>query len=162
MTDPVTYRRANREDVLTVCELGQALNAIHHEAFPNIFAEATGDFARDAPHWLPSLHEENRAAFLAERNLTAVGFITVQLVPQASPLLRPLIVGRIGSVCVAKGMRGRGIGRSLLSLAETWARDNGASDMRLSAWAFNERAIGLYRELGYETRAVDMGRRLTR
>ncbi|WP_243672420.1 GNAT family N-acetyltransferase [Paraburkholderia kirstenboschensis] len=47
-----------------------------------------------------------------------------------------------------------------MKLAEQWARENGANDVRLTVWAFNEQAVGLYRELGYELRAFEMGKQL--
>jgi ribosomal protein S18 acetylase RimI-like enzyme len=160
MTEPISYRRANVDDVLTVCELGQTLNAVHHQARPDIYVDATTDVARDKPHWLSSLQGEDRAGFLAEEGSTAVGFITVQVVQPVSPLLQRVAVGRIGSVAVLEHFRGRGIGRMLMKLAEEWARQNGAKDMRLTVWAFNEQAAGLYKELGYELRAFEMGKQL--
>ncbi|PLZ02783.1 GNAT family N-acetyltransferase [Burkholderia sp. WAC0059] len=158
MIEPIQYRRATGNDILTLCELGQILNAVHHEARPDIFADATPQFARDEAHWLPSLREENRAAFLAEQGRAAVGFITVQVIPLASPLLQPLVVGRIGSIGVVQRLQGQGIGRALIALAENWARENEATDMRLNVWAFNERATNLYKEFGYEIRAFEMGK----
>ncbi|GAB7522896.1 GNAT family N-acetyltransferase [Paraburkholderia sp. 2C] len=160
MTEPISYRRATIDDILTVCELGQILNTIHHQARPDIYACATAEFARDEPHWLSSLQGEDRAMFLAEHGAAAVGFITVQLMQPISPLLQPLIFGRIGSVAVSERMRGRGVATELMNRAEEWARKNGASDMRLTVWAFNQQAIDLYQELGYELRAFEMGKQL--
>lgn len=71
-----------------------------------------------------------------------------------------MTVGRIGSVAVSEQLRGRGVGSTLMKLAEQWARENGANDVRLTVWAFNEQAVGLYRELGYELRAFEMGKQL--
>ncbi|WP_244145102.1 GNAT family N-acetyltransferase, partial [Paraburkholderia tuberum] len=107
-----------------------------------------------------SLQGEDRAMFLAEHGSTAVGFITVQVMQPTSPLLQPLTVGRIGSVAVLERLRGRGVGSTLMKLAEEWARKNGANDMRLTVWAFNEQAVDLYQELGYELRAFEMGKQL--
>ncbi|CAD6542802.1 Mycothiol acetyltransferase [Paraburkholderia kirstenboschensis] len=160
MTEPISYRRANADDVLTVCKLGQILNAVHHRARPDIYANATPEFARDETHWISSLRGEDRAVFLAEQDSTAVGFITVQVMQPTSPLLQPMTVGRIGSVAVSERLRGRGVGSTLMKLAEQWARENGANDVRLTVWAFNEQAVGLYRELGYELRAFEMGKQL--
>jgi ribosomal protein S18 acetylase RimI-like enzyme len=160
MTEPISYRRATDDDILTVCELGQILNAVHHQARPDIYANATAEFSRDKPHWLSSLHGEGRAMFLAEHDGTAVGFISVQVMQPISPLLQPLIVGRIGSVAVLERLRGRGVGGTLMKLAEEWARQNGANDMRLTVWAFNAQAVDLYQELGYELRAFEMGKQL--
>ncbi|MDE1184827.1 GNAT family N-acetyltransferase [Paraburkholderia sp.] len=160
MTEPIRYRRATIDDTLTICELGQILNAIHHHEHPDIFADATTAFDRDKPHWLPSLQEADRATFLAECGSTPVGFITIQVVTLTSPLLQPMVVGRIGSVAVSEHVRGRGVGGTLMTLAEQWALKQGATDIRLGVWAFNDRAIDLYRELGYAIRAFEMGKPL--
>lgn len=160
MTEPISCRRATIDDILTVCEVGQILNAVHHQARPDIYANATADFTRDKPHWLSSIQGDDRAIFLAEHGNTVVGFVTVQVVRPISPLLQPLAVGRIGSVAVLERLRGRGVGSSLMNLAEEWARKNGANDMRLTVWAFNEQAVDLYKELGYEVRAFEMGKQL--
>ncbi|MFP4893459.1 GNAT family N-acetyltransferase [Paraburkholderia sp. EG304] len=160
MTFPISYRRATIEDVLTICELGQILNASHHLARPDIYADATTEFGRDEQHWLASLQGEDRATFLAEFGSNAVGFITIQVVKPISPLLQPMVVGRIGSVAVLEKIRGRGVGSSLIKLAEEWARKQGATDIRLAVWEFNEQAVNLYRELGYEIRAFEMGKRI--
>ncbi|TDY25437.1 ribosomal protein S18 acetylase RimI-like enzyme [Paraburkholderia sp. BL6665CI2N2] len=160
MTLPISYRRATIEDVLTICELGQILNAGHHLARPDIYADATTEFGRDKPHWLSSLQGEDRATFLAELGSKAVGFITIQVVKPISPLLQPIVAGRIGSVAVSEQIRGRGVGSSLIKLAEEWARNQGATDIRLAVWEFNEQAVNLYQELGYEIRAFEMGKRI--
>lgn len=52
MDTAITYRTATVEDALTICELGQLLNAIHHAARPDIYTAATQDFSRDLPHWM--------------------------------------------------------------------------------------------------------------
>jgi ribosomal protein S18 acetylase RimI-like enzyme len=44
--------------------------------------------------------------------------------------------------------------------AEEWAARKGAVRITLNVWAFNERAVELYRELGYEIRSHAMGKRL--
>jgi len=38
-----------------------------------------------------------------------------------------------------------------------WAEGRDAKDIRLSVWAFNDRARRMYEELGYEVRALEMG-----
>ncbi|MGI4856645.1 MAG: GNAT family N-acetyltransferase [Janthinobacterium lividum] len=160
MTDPISYRRATIDDILKISELGQILNASHHLARPDIYVDATTELDRDKPHWLPDLQTENRATFLAEYGAKAAGFITVHVVRPISPLLQPMLVGRIGSIAVSEHLRGRGIGSTLMKCAEEWARKHGATDMRLAVWEFNALAINLYRELGYEIRAFEMGKEI--
>lgn len=87
-------------------------------------------------------------------------FITVHVARPTSSLLQPSVVGRIGSIGVIERMRGCGVGRALIGLAQEWSRSSGAADMRLTVWQFNQSAIDLYRELGYEIRAFEMGKAL--
>jgi len=145
---------------LIICELGQILNASHHLARPDIYAAATTQVERDKPHWITNLQAEDRATFVAEIDNRAVGFITVHVARANSPLLQPAVSGRIGSVAVSENCRGHGIGRALMKLAEAWASERGAVDIRLAVWAFNKQAVDLYIELGYEIRAFEMGKRV--
>ena len=61
---------------------------------------------------------------------------------------------------VAEPYRGQGIGTELMRRVEAWASARGARHITLNVWAFNEKAVGLYRRLAYETRALSMGKRL--
>lgn len=158
-----SYRRGTPADLLTICELAQQLNSLHHEARPDIYAPATRDFARDKAHWQVSLdpaNETTQAAFLAEQGNTAVGFITAHILKPQNPVLQPLTICRISSVAVNDGYRGRGVGRALMRRAEAWGAGLGATDFRLTVWKFNETAFRLYEELGYEVRAFELGKRL--
>ena len=160
MDEAIRYRRATEDDALTVCELGQLLNAIHHAARPDIYTAATQDVKRDLPHWMNALVDPAHAVFIAHVGPRAAGFITASLSSGAGPLLQPLKFARIGSVCVAEQFWGNGIGRGLIQHVRDWAVDQGAGDIRLAVWTFNEHAIRLYAELGFETRALEMGMRL--
>lgn len=55
----------------------------------------------------------------------------------------------IAQVVVEETLRGRGLGRALLLLAEDWARERGVSKMRLASRATRGDAHRLYLNLGY-------------
>ncbi|HEY2031948.1 MAG TPA: GNAT family N-acetyltransferase [Myxococcales bacterium] len=55
----------------------------------------------------------------------------------------------IAQVVVEEAMRGRGIGRTLLLLAEDWARERGVRKMKLASRATRPDAHRLYLKLGY-------------
>ncbi len=55
---------------------------------------------------------------------------------------------------VEPAWRRRGLGREAMALAEREAKRHGCREMRLHVFGFNEAAIALYRETGYEF--VDM------
>ncbi|MDC0831572.1 GNAT family N-acetyltransferase [Geitlerinema sp. CS-897] len=54
-------------------------------------------------------------------------------------------------VYVAPPHRRRGIASALVRHAETWARQRGDSQIGLQVFADNDRAVTLYRKLGYRT-----------
>jgi RimJ/RimL family protein N-acetyltransferase len=53
-------------------------------------------------------------------------------------------------LAVQSEARGLGIGRALLETGTAWARSVGARKLHLQVFRSNERAIGLYRSLGFE------------
>ena len=58
------------------------------------------------------------------------------------------------AIIVSNHCRGQGLGRRLLETAIDWARAVGLSKLSLSVFTSNERAIGLYRSLGFEDEGV--------
>jgi ribosomal protein S18 acetylase RimI-like enzyme len=65
-------------------------------------------------------------------------------------------VGDIG-ISVAASHRGRGVGRALMLAAETWARQSGVRKLTLGVFEDNERALRLYRSLGYVEEGIRHG-----
>ena len=161
MDDGISYRKATVEDVATISELGQLLNAIHHAERPDIYAAETQDHTRDAPHWKGFVDHPEQVIFLAFVGDHPAGFVSAGMFSAGGPLLQPMQFARIGSVCVAQVFWGNGLGRGLIGHVRDWALERGAQDIRLSVWGFNTHARRLYEELGFETRAFEMGMRLT-
>jgi ribosomal protein S18 acetylase RimI-like enzyme len=63
-------------------------------------------------------------------------------------------------VAVDPQHRGRGYGRAAMLLAEEIARRHGLEEIGLNVFGGNAVARGLYRSLGYDERAVTMGKHL--
>ena len=153
------YRLATEDDLPSICTLGEEVNAVHHRAFPEIFA-GPGEHDRDAAHWLSSIGKEFSITFVAEEAGEILGFVNVSIVNESHSLLQPMRFGRVGSVSVTKERRGQGIGPALMSLAQDWVAQNGGVEVRLNVWAFNSHALHLYEELGYEVRSHFLAKRL--
>lgn len=151
------YREAHIQDISAICALGEEVNAIHHDAFPQVFA-GPGATERDSGHWGMSIGKPGATTFVAEDEHGVVGFANVALITESSPLLEPVCFGRVGSVSVTASRRGQGIGRALMRLVEQWAAARGATEVRLNVWAFNGGALNLYRELGYDVRLYGMAK----
>jgi len=99
--------------------------------------------------------------FVAESSSELVGFATVSVVTESSSLMQPVRYARVGSICVQESMRGKGVGGRLMAQAESWALEQGAADIQLNVWAFNQPALALYKELGYEVRSLSLGKALS-
>lgn len=153
----LAYRRASESDLPAICALGEEVNAIHHRAFPHIFA-GPGAAERDRMHWASSVAREDAQTFVAEESGRVVAFVNVGMVNELNTLLEPLCFGRVGSVSVTESMRGQGIGRQLMRLVHEWVKERGGHEVRLNVWAFNEHALRLYKELGYEVRSVNLAK----
>ena len=59
-------------------------------------------------------------------------------------------VGFTCGVLLTRDARGRGIGRALMETLIAWARDRDIVDLHLYVFGHNERALRLYRSLGFE------------
>ncbi|PLV56706.1 GNAT family N-acetyltransferase [Thermotoga sp. SG1] len=62
-------------------------------------------------------------------------------------------VGELG-ISVKRRYWGLGIGTAMMTCAIEWARENGFKRIQLEVLKSNERAIGLYRKLGFEVEGV--------
>jgi ribosomal protein S18 acetylase RimI-like enzyme len=156
----ITCREATNKDLEAVCVLGREVNAIHHAAWPDVFARSRDPLAA-AILWAEAIGQPSATTFVAETAEAVVGFINIFFVERdKNPLLQPIPFARVGSVGVAQAYRGKGIGTELMRHAEAWATLRGARHLTLNVWAFNTRAAELYRELGYEVRSFSMGKRI--
>lgn len=71
-------------------------------------------------------------------------------------------VGYIEGWYVDEDLRGHGIGKALVQVAEAWAREQGLTEMASDTWLDNEGSIRAHVKLGYEEveRAVHFAKRL--
>lgn len=145
-------RLATENDLLAICTLGMEVNLLHHQAWPDIFAPAAAP-ERDMDYWRSCLLTDGACIFIAEIEEQAVGMVTAQILQEKNSLVQSQKFCRIGWISVTVSSRGGGIGRSLMSAVEAWATSQGATDLRLTVWNFNQRAIDFYEELGYRTRS---------
>jgi putative acetyltransferase len=65
-------------------------------------------------------------------------------------------VGEI-AILVSNSQRGAGLGRSMMEMAIDWGRAVGLAKLTLRVFPDNERAIGLYRSLGFQDEGLARG-----
>jgi ribosomal protein S18 acetylase RimI-like enzyme len=95
---------------------------------------------------IDSFRAPGHAVFVAETGGDLVGFVTVsERISFAGQR-----EGYVGWLAVRAGMERRGIGSTLMAVAEKWAVSRGLSCLTLETGAANHAARSLYRVLGYE------------
>ena len=113
-----------------------------------------GEAMADA--YLEQMHARCRASsgaiFVAEQAGVVVGLVMVLArVPFESLDERPGDYALVAELIVRTGFRGQGIGRALLHTAERYARDAGATELRLWVLSLNHSAKELYFDEGFAT-----------
>jgi ribosomal protein S18 acetylase RimI-like enzyme len=146
---------ADYEGLLAVFEV---VDACHREALPHVFRAPDGP-ARARAYVEGLLADERWAVFVAERQGAICGVVTVSVRETPDiPILVPRRYAQVDTLAVLPGQRRMGIGRALMARAHAWAREQGASEIELTVWAFNEGAAAFYEALGYATTRCTMSR----
>ena len=90
-----------------------------------------------------------------------VGFVQAQIWPPAEDADRHLMrevsepILKVDSIMVMADERGAGIGTALMSAAETWGRERGATRAVVISYANSPSSIPFYEErMGYERHTV--------
>ncbi len=100
-----------------------------------------------------------RVVLVADAAGDVVGMATGQLLVSTAEGAGSVLVE---DVVVAAGLRGRGIGRSLVTAVVEWARRHGSARVTLLADRGNEAALRFYERLGWSgTRMIALRRALT-
>jgi ribosomal protein S18 acetylase RimI-like enzyme len=129
----VRLRRATADDADALARLATAA----YERYLRRFPAGLRPGPMDADYRAAIEHGET---WVADDDGGIVGFLV--LVPNADHLL-------LENVAVAPGFQGRGLGRRLLALAESRARDHGLDVIRLYTHATMTENQRLYEGLGY-------------
>ena len=99
--------------------------------------------------------------FVAEDADTLVGFVCVWArVPPDEPDDNPALYAHVSDLVVRAAYRRRGIGRQLLSAAETYARSRGANSFRIGVSARNAAAKNLYESIGFKEYKIELAKQL--
>jgi ribosomal protein S18 acetylase RimI-like enzyme len=157
--DPI-IRRANAGDYDALCAILSEADALHHEAVPWIFRHNEGP-ARTREYVDGLLADPAVAVFVAEVDGHAAGMVYVLIRTNSPlPIMAPRRFAVVDTLAVAEAYRRRGLARALMAAAEQWAVSQGAQDIELQVYEFNQGAQELYRALGYETVTRRMGKLL--
>ena len=146
-----TIRPATTLDYEELCQVIDEADKLHRDNLPHLFQQPAGP-VRDPAYLLGVLQDPSHGWFVAEAGGHIAGYVhaIVRDTPEI-PIFVPRRLAIVEDVCVRAGARRAGIGRALMSHAQRWARAQGATEVELTVYEFNEPAIAFYQSLGYET-----------
>lgn len=131
----MNIRIARPEDSIAIAEI--TAEGLGYDCVPEIIAQN-----------IAALDSSHARLFVAEVDGEVVGFVE-PLVYEAvyfSPLVNIL------GLAVRESHRGMGIGKALMEAAENWAKEIGATGVRLNSGADRTNAHAFYRNIGYEAK----------
>lgn len=153
----VVIREATEDDYEELKELFEQGATIHHEGEPAVIGPPS-ERPISRPYMSRLLSDGNSVVLVADLSgdkasgHRLAGFIHLALQDtNGMPGLAPRVYVLVMDVEVREAARGQGIGHKLMSAGDEWARDRGATQVELSVWEFNQRALALYEKLGYRT-----------
>ncbi len=153
----VIIRTATEEDFETLDKLYYDLHQYHVRGVPDRLQDLGKLEDQDWSRLHQALREiftnQDAVIFLAERSGHIVGLVEVyyRQDDKANPLIVPHQYAHLQSIMVSEPYRKLGIGKKLMEVAQQWAREKGATEMRLDVWEFNRGTIRFYEEMGYHS-----------
>ena len=139
----IQIRPARPEDASTLVELGAAIGGEPEAWLLN--TDGWRSVTEERRYLRALRRHPDAAVFVAEDEGEIVGRLSVARDPHSASRH----VADLG-LMVAASHRRSGIGRALLEQAEAWARSAGVVKLELHVFPWNEPAIRLYEEYGFE------------
>lgn len=130
----MVIREARPEDNAAIAEI--TAEGLGYNCAPEVIARN-----------IAALDRTHARLFVAEVDGDVVGFVEPQV--YEAVYFAPLV--NILGLAVRSSCRGLGIGKALMEAAEHWAKEIGASGVRLNSGAARTNAHGFYRHIGYTT-----------
>lgn len=149
----ITIRRATDDDIPALEELYREFHAYYVRRVPNrLRMPERYDDLHVRELLIDLLGNTDAALFVADNAGILVGLSEVYLKrDDPHPATVAHTHGYLQSLMVTESMRGQGIGRRLAEAAHHWAKEHGATEMRLTTWEHPEGPQAFYEGLGYRT-----------
>ena len=152
----ISIRPAGDRDIEALCEMYYEFHEFHVRGVPT-HLRSLGDRERWDRSYLREalgkiIQSDDAEVFVAEVAGKLAGLVEVYVRQDADEAtLVQHRYAELQSVMVLSPFRRNGVGIRLVGVARQWARDKGATEMRLGVWEFNEAARAFYEALGFKT-----------
>jgi GNAT superfamily N-acetyltransferase len=155
----ISIRPATRSDEPALGRFGGALMRQHHALDPRRFILTEGPEAGYGRFLVSQLDDPDCVVLVAERAGEIVGYVYAGYEPMSWRELRAAC-GFVHDVFVDPNARHRGVGKTLLEAAISWAAARGLPRMVLWSAEGNDAAKRLFAAIGFRRTMVEMTREL--
>jgi GNAT superfamily N-acetyltransferase len=163
--DDVTIRLMNAQDLEPLCQLYFEFHEFHVRGVPerllSLGDPGTFDCSELCATLQDIMRDDDAAIFVALTARQLLGLAEVYLrQDEPHPARVAYRYGYLQSLLVRDDFRQRGIGARLLDAAQRWAKEKGATEMRLETWEFAGGPQEFYEHNGYHTLRRTLAREL--
>lgn len=154
----MVIRFIEEQDMIEARKLLLEVHQLHYENRPDIYKDIT---EITLEYFSNLCREENTFTKVADEDGEIIGLCmgTLRKSPQ-TPVVKTRTTVLLDAIAVRQDYRGKGLGKRLYIVAQSYAREHGAESMELMAWAFNQSAINFYQHMGMTVRSVTYEQRL--
>lgn len=145
-------RKARIEDLLAIQDLSAELFKIEQQRDPALKMDWP---YKEGKEYFVERITKSGVCFVAEEGGQIIGY-QAGAIEESEVEWRPIRCVEAENMLVKEEFRGRGVGTALLKSLIEWAKEQGAQKVMVSAYASNERAIELYKRMGFKPYAVDL------
>ncbi len=148
MADNWLIRAARAEDAEAIGLLWEQLVVFHRERDAAMPVAAADGAYRYAQRIANSLHDPYIQTLVAEYDGEVVGYVMGTIIDLLPEMFEAERAGFLADIYVVPGLRGRGIGRSLVDTLANWFRGRGIDHMEWYVASSNAEGIAFWETMG--------------
>jgi ribosomal-protein-alanine N-acetyltransferase len=165
ISNRVTVRLAKLEDMETLCNLYIEFHQFHVRGVPDRLVSLEKMDSNQVDELRRNIEKiingKDSEIMIAQNSNKVIGLGEIYLrKDNPHPAKVSCTYGHLQSLVVTEASRQYGVGKILVEVAEKWAKEKGAAEMRLDIWEFREGPLRFYEKLGYRTLRRNLVRKL--
>lgn len=147
-------RKAQIQDIETICRLLEQVLKVHHAGRPDLFRESGKKYDEKALQEMLQCPEN--PIFVYEEGGAVLGYIMCQEHAISGSALKSVKTLYIDDLCVEEKARGKGVGKKLFQFVKDYAQENGFYNITLHVWEGNLGAKQFYESLGLKPQYTNL------
>ena len=143
---------ARESDWEAVKRLSVQIHDLHADWRPDIYYHTEEPYPK--PAFLDAINK--RLVYVAKLQDVVVGYVVLCVIEKGGPGTVPKRQLRLESICVDEALRGRGIGKAMVTDVRALARVFRCTELILGVHPENDEAIAFYQKCGFRIRTINM------